>query len=139
MRWQFVLGLLLCAALAVARPSSKEMSEEDAEYLSASQLHQATQLNQASMRWQFVLGLLLCAALAVARPSQEMSEEDAESMAALEALADMDEPEMTDEKAAELQKKWRIRFRRIRIRWRRVYRVVRTAYRIYRHLPFPGK
>uniref|UniRef100_A0A1I8HB07 Cadherin domain-containing protein n=1 Tax=Macrostomum lignano TaxID=282301 RepID=A0A1I8HB07_9PLAT len=113
--------------------------DRTAGYCGRVYLHQATQLNQASMRWQFVLGLLLCAALAVARPSQEMSEEDAESMAALEALADMDEPEMTDEKAAELQKKWRIRFRRIRIRWRRVYRVVRTAYRIYRHLPFPGK
>uniref|UniRef100_A0A1I8JEL3 Sushi domain-containing protein n=1 Tax=Macrostomum lignano TaxID=282301 RepID=A0A1I8JEL3_9PLAT len=64
--------------------------------------------------------------------SKEMSEEDAESMAALEALADMDELEMTDEKAAELQKKWRIRLRRIR--WRKVYRYARAAYRIYRHL-----
>ncbi|PAA57065.1 hypothetical protein BOX15_Mlig030644g1 [Macrostomum lignano] len=86
------------------------------------------------MRWQFVLGLLLCAALAAARPnSQENSQEDAEAMAALEALADMDEPEMTDEKAAELQKKWLLR--RIRIRWRRVLRVASRVYRIYRYLP----
>ncbi|PAA85127.1 hypothetical protein BOX15_Mlig025003g1 [Macrostomum lignano] len=72
------------------------------------------------MRWQFVLGLLLCAALAAARPSsQEMSEEDTKAMAALEALADLDEPEMTDERAAQLQKKFRIR-----IRWGRVARNV---------------
>ncbi|PAA65324.1 hypothetical protein BOX15_Mlig001660g1, partial [Macrostomum lignano] len=72
-------------------------------------------------------------ALAAARPSQEMSEEDAESMAALEDLAGLDKPEMTEEKAAELEKKWRMRHR-IHFRWRRVYGVVHRVYRGYRRI-----
>ncbi|PAA79709.1 hypothetical protein BOX15_Mlig015087g2, partial [Macrostomum lignano] len=58
---------------------------------------------QAIMKWQIALGLLLCAALAVAVPSQEekaMAERVLE-----ETLSNLDEPNVSEEKAMDLKKK----------------------------------
>ncbi|PAA79760.1 hypothetical protein BOX15_Mlig033597g2, partial [Macrostomum lignano] len=71
-----------------------------------------TRLNstQAIMKWQLALGLLLCAALAVAVPSQEekaMAERVLE-----ETLSNLDEPNVSEEKAMDLKKKiFRVRVR----------------------------
>lgn len=68
------------------------------------------------MRWQLALGLLLCAVLATARPNHEMSEEEAEAMAALEALASLDDDDLSQEGSEELQKKFlRVRLPRVRM------------------------
>ncbi|PAA88577.1 hypothetical protein BOX15_Mlig015087g1, partial [Macrostomum lignano] len=58
---------------------------------------------QTIMKWQIALGLLLCAALAVAVPSQEekaMAERVLE-----ETLSNLDEPNVSEEKAMDLKKK----------------------------------
>ncbi|PAA79923.1 hypothetical protein BOX15_Mlig020420g1, partial [Macrostomum lignano] len=66
--------------------------------------------NSATMKYQLALGLLLCAVLAVAAsPNKDISEEEAEAIDALEALSQLEDSEKMEERAAQPQKKWRIK------------------------------